>query len=147
VKWKWSNVPIPEAHVVGLIVGVLLHFLKPLPFFTERWIGFALGGVLLLAGAALAVWAVSEAADMAIDSPDRLIVTGPYAFSRNPMYVAWFSITLGVALVLNTIWLLVLVPLIFAYVHVVDIRREERLLEERFGDEWTEYGAYVRRYL
>jgi protein-S-isoprenylcysteine O-methyltransferase Ste14 len=147
MKWKWSNVPIPEAYLVVLVVGILLHFLLPRAIFTERWIGIALGGFLLLAGAALAVWAVLEAADVAIDSPDRLFVTGPYAFTRNPMYVGWSLMTLGVALVVNTIWLLALMPLALAYLHVVDTRREERLLEERFGGEWTEYSANVRRYL
>ena len=147
MKWKWSNVPIPEAYLVALVVGILLHFLQPQAILSERWIGFALGGVLLLAGAALAVWAVLVAADMVIDSPDRLIVTGPYAFSRNPMYVAWFSITLGAALLLNTVWLLVLMPLVSAYQHLVGVRREEHLLAEQFGGEWSEYRASVRRYL
>ena len=45
------------------------------------------------AGLALAVWAVLEASDIAIDSPDRLLVTGLYALSRNPIYVGWMLIT------------------------------------------------------
>jgi protein-S-isoprenylcysteine O-methyltransferase Ste14 len=89
VKWKWSNVPIPEAYAVGLVVGILLHLLLPQVIFSERWIGFVLGGLSAFAGAGIAVWAVLEASDMSIDSPDRLLVTGPYALSRNPMYVAW----------------------------------------------------------
>jgi protein-S-isoprenylcysteine O-methyltransferase Ste14 len=111
VKWKWSNVPIPEALAVGLVVGLLLHFVLPQAIFTDPRIGFAVGGLFVLAGAALVVWAGLEAGDMVIDLPDRLIVTGPYAFSRNPVYVAWFSMTLGAGLLLNTVWLLVLMPL------------------------------------
>lgn len=147
MKWKWRNVPIPEAHVVGLIAGILLQLLLPRAIFSDRWIGFVLGGFLVSAGAALVAWAVLKASDMAIDLPDRLLVTGPYALSRNPMYVAWTLITLGVALLLNTIWVLVLMPIVLTYVHFVDIKREEKELEEKFGKEYLEYCASVRRYL
>jgi protein-S-isoprenylcysteine O-methyltransferase Ste14 len=63
------------------------------------------------------------------------------------MYVAWTLIALGAALLLNTIWLLVPMPLALFYVHFVDIKREEKLLEERFDGEYVQYRAKVRRYL
>lgn len=147
MKWKWRNVPIPEAYVVGLVVGIVLHLFLPQAIFAQRWIGFVLGGPLLAAGVALSVWAVLEASDMNIESPERLLVTGPYALSRNPMYVAWTLMTLAAALLLNTLWLLVLLPFILTYVHFVDIRQEEQSLEEQFGETYAQYRAKVRRYL
>lgn len=59
--------------------------------------------------------------------------------SRNPIYVAWTLIYLGVALVLNTAWLLLLVPLLAALIHR-EAQREEERLEEAFG---SEYRAYL----
>ena len=123
MKWKWSNVPVPEAHVVGLVVGIMLQLLLPQAIFSDRRIGFVLGGLFVLVGAAPVVWAVLEVSDMAIESSDRLLVTGPYALSRNPMCVSWALMTLGAALLLNTIWLLALIPPILLYVHFVDIDR------------------------
>jgi protein-S-isoprenylcysteine O-methyltransferase Ste14 len=147
VKWRWSNVPIPEAHVVGLIVGVLLHVLLPRSLFAGPWPGAVLGGICLVIGAAFAAWAVLSASEMAIDAPDQLLVTGPYAWSRNPMYVGWTCIFLGVALLMNSIWLLALLPLVVLCVHFIDVAREERALAERFGADYTRYRATVRRYL
>jgi protein-S-isoprenylcysteine O-methyltransferase Ste14 len=147
MKWKWRNIPIPEAYVAGLVVGILLQVLLPQAIFAQRWIGLVLGGPLLAAGVALAVWAVLEASEISIDSPDRLLINGPYALSRNPMYVAWTLMTLASALLLNTLWLLVLLPFILTYVHFVDIRQEEASLEEQFGEAYARYRAKVRRYL
>lgn len=88
MTWKWGNIPIPEAHVAGLAVKALLTVLWPQATFANRWIGIFFGELLVMAGAALDGWAVGEASDMAIDSPDRLLMCGPYALSGNPMDVA-----------------------------------------------------------
>jgi protein-S-isoprenylcysteine O-methyltransferase Ste14 len=62
------------------------------------------------------------------------------------MYVAWTMIYLGVALVLNTLWLLVLLPLLAVLIHR-EARREESRLEDAFGEVYRTYRRRVRRYL
>jgi protein-S-isoprenylcysteine O-methyltransferase Ste14 len=62
------------------------------------------------------------------------------------MYVAWTLIYLGVALVLNTMWLLVLLPLLVVFIHR-EARREEIRLEEAFGEAYRTYRHRVRRYV
>ena len=84
---------------------------------------------------------------MDIASPNLLLTGGPYAFSRNPMYLGWGLIYLGIGLAVNSAWILALFIPVVAYVHFVDIRKEERRLEEQFGDEYLEYQRRVRRYL
>jgi len=76
-----------------------------------------------------------------------LIVSGPFGFSRNPMYVARTILYLGLGLLMNALCVLaVLVPLLFVMQYGV-IRREERYLEGKFGDAYRQYQAAVRRWL
>jgi protein-S-isoprenylcysteine O-methyltransferase Ste14 len=75
-----------------------------------------------------------------------LVDSGPYAFSRNPMYLAWTVGYVGVALVAGTAWPLMLLPVVLAVTQVV-VMREERFLERRFGDAYRSYKTSVRRYL
>lgn len=64
--------------------------------------------------------------------PDRLVVNGPYALGRNPMYVEGMLVHLGAAAVGDTTWPLVLSPVVAAAVHR-EVRREQVLLTARFG--------------
>jgi protein-S-isoprenylcysteine O-methyltransferase Ste14 len=144
--WRWGNVPLPEAHLVGLGAGTLAHLLAPWTLSWPGWTGDAVGWPLLLAGLCLAAWAVRAAADVDLERPKQVVHGGPYAFSRNPMYVAWTLVYLGITLVANAAWPLLLLPPVLLATHVVVVR-EERSLERRFGHAYRCYKASVRRYL
>jgi protein-S-isoprenylcysteine O-methyltransferase Ste14 len=144
--WRWGNIPIPEAHLVGLGTGILLQVLTPRSLPWPAWIGPEAGWPLLLAGMWLGAWAVRAAARVDLERPNQLVDSGPYAFSRNPMYVAWTLGYAGVALVTGTAWPLLLLPVVLVVTHLV-VLREELSLERRFGDAYRSYKASVRRYL
>jgi protein-S-isoprenylcysteine O-methyltransferase Ste14 len=147
MKWKWRNVPIPIPHVLGLGLGGILQFIFPWMIFQSQWIGYVFGLPLLGIGIGLSAWAVLEAGTTNVESPNRLITSGPYSFSRNPMYIGWGLIYLGVALIVNSIWIIALFPLIITATHFMDVLKEEQLLREQFGDEYLDYLSRVRRYL
>lgn len=144
--WRWGNVPIPETHLVGLGAGILLQVVRPWSLPWPGWAGQVLGWPLILAGAGLGAWAVRAAADVRLDRPDELVVRGPYAHSRNPMYVAWTLGYVGVSLVAGTAWPFLLLPVVLGATHVVVVW-EERSLERHFGAPYRRYRASVRRYL
>jgi len=76
----------------------------------------------------------------------QLVVSGPYRFSRNPDYVGQALVYTGIALVLNSVWvLLAQLPARLLIPHVV-IAREERYLESRFGAEYARFCQHVRRW-
>ena len=82
-----------------------------------------------------------------MSSPANPIISGPFAISRNPMYLGWFDIYCGLALLINVPWLIVLLPVVLIYNHFLDIRKEERLLTKKFSAEYPNYQKIVRRYI
>lgn len=77
----------------------------------------------------------------------QLVDHGPYRFSRNPMYVALTVVLIGVALLADNLWMLLLTPVVLCVLTVFVIRREEAYLTSTFGEHYTSYVNRVRRWL
>ncbi|GAH03937.1 unnamed protein product [marine sediment metagenome] len=146
MKWKWANVPIPVQYLLGLMIGAIFQLVLKQGNFTPSWVGILIGLPLILLGIGLSVWSVIQAGETDVDTPTKLITDGPYSLSRNPMYVAWTLLYLGIGLAANSLWIVALLPLVAAFTHFVDVRKEERFLEKKFGDEYLSYKKRVRRY-
>lgn len=143
--WRSSNAPVPEPHVFGLLAGGLLHALRPWPVTRRAGLARIGGVVLIVTGLAVVGWAVRTVGDADVDHPTELVTTGPYALSRNPMYVAWTVLYAGVTLAANAVWSLALLPAVAAATHLA-VRREERRLEAAFGEAYCDYRDEVPRY-
>jgi protein-S-isoprenylcysteine O-methyltransferase Ste14 len=76
-----------------------------------------------------------------------IVKSGPNRFSRNPIYLAFSWLVLGVACALNSLWLLGTLAAAVSIMSFVVIPREERYLERRFGAEYLCYKAQVGRWL
>jgi len=140
----------PVVYLVAIASGVALQLLAPAPFFPRAFNAVA-GAVLVVIAIALFVLSVGKfrAAGTAVpaNKPTTAIVrTGPYRFSRNPIYLAFSVLQLGIAIWVNSLWLLATLVAALALMHVV-IGREERYLERKFGAEYLAYKASVRRWL
>jgi protein-S-isoprenylcysteine O-methyltransferase Ste14 len=141
-----ENIPIPEAEVAGLVFGLLLQgsvgifYFPALSFITMT--GWALFGI----GFLMAAWAVIEVGEQQISQPEKLIMNGPYCVSRNPMYLGWMALYAGLGFLFYSPWILILFPLVFAYNHFFDIKKEECFLHEKFGVSYEEYCKRVPRY-
>lgn len=77
----------------------------------------------------------------------RLCVSGPFRFSRNPIYLGDWLLLAGFSLWLTTWWLILFSPLVWAAVCYGVIRYEEEHLTAKFGEEYRRYQAQVRRWL
>lgn len=141
----------PFVYVGSITLGLMLHLLWP-----ERLVppsvSTPLGAVVTVLAIALFVSAVRtlRAADTPIpgNRPTTTIVRkGPYRFSRNPIYLAFSLLQLGLSLWVNSLALLIaLIPAV-ALMWLVVIPREERYLEARFPSDYLPYKASVRRWL
>ena len=117
---------------VWLLVVPFLWFARPTPEL------LAVGGILAVLGLAVRAWAAGH-----IRKEKELTVTGPYAFTRNPLYVGSFLLGLGVTVAGGEWIFVVLFILFYAFVYGRTIRGEASLLEELFGEEYRHYGQHV----
>lgn len=76
-----------------------------------------------------------------------MVTTGAYRFTRNPMYLGFVLIALGVAFLLGALSSLFVPPILAAILQSQFIVHEEQWMEERFGREYIEYRKRVRRWL
>jgi protein-S-isoprenylcysteine O-methyltransferase Ste14 len=76
-----------------------------------------------------------------------IVRTGPYRFSRYPIYLAFSLFQLGIAIWANSLWLVATLVEAVALIHYVVIPREEEDLERKFGAEYLDYKRSVRRWL
>lgn len=117
----------------------------------ERWTAWC-GIVLLILGSMLSTWSASEfvQTDTPIE-PGRvstaLLATGPYRFSRNPIYLGMAIGLIGWAMFLRAPVTLIGPALFTMIIRWRFIRHEERMLTEQFGDAYVEYRARVRRWM
>ncbi len=144
----------PIIYVTAIVVGVLLHLLHPLAWFGQPLAGilFVLGLLMIAAFVALNVSAirVMRRAGTTV-RPDRatdhLVTGGPFAYSRNPLYLAGTMLVLGIGLVAGIVWFLPLAILAAFAVQKLAIEQEESHLQARFGDAYLDYARRVRRWI
>jgi protein-S-isoprenylcysteine O-methyltransferase Ste14 len=141
----------PLVYLGSIALGVILHLAGPLSLL-PRGVSPYFGAPLVLLAIALFLFAVRtfRAAGTPVpgNRPTTTIVrTGPYRFSRNPIYLAFSLLQLGIALSVNSLWLVLTLLAAVAVMSFVVIPREERYLEARFPSEYFPYKASVRRWL
>ena len=111
------------------------------------WIGvlFCAAGLLLLLWSLIS-FGKSFRVGIDTEHPDKLITTGVFAFSRNPIYVAFASILLGQFLIFSN-WILLIYLCAGIWLFHRQVLREEDYLKKHYGEEYLEYCNRVRRYL
>ncbi len=139
---------IPFLAAIALQLAVPLSL--PRAFFTPA---IVLGGAaLIIVGATLVVLARREFAQHGQPTDpgrptSKLVTTGVFSVSRNPLYLGGICILVGIALALNLPWVFVLLlPALVACYYVL-IAPEERYLAAKFGDEYRMYAATVHRWI
>jgi protein-S-isoprenylcysteine O-methyltransferase Ste14 len=112
-----------------------------------RWIGGAMI-VLALGVAVTAITSFNRAGTNVRThrTTTALVTTGVYGLARNPIYIGFFLLLMGIALAAAWDWLVLLTFAFMAVIHWGVVRREERYLTSKFGDAYTAYLARVRRY-
>ena len=146
-------VPPPLVHMPTLVAGIALHFSwVPFKIFPQLWMGHATGWPFIVVSVLVALWAVrtmfrAGENPSAYKPTGAIISTGPYAFSRNPMYISFVLLYVGTAIILNTAWPLVFLPVSLIVMHYGVVKREEHYLEKLFGAEYRRYTARARRWL
>lgn len=141
----------PVVYLAAIAIGAGLEFARPLPFLADV-LAAPLGIVLVVF--AVALFAASVGSFKAAGTPvpgneatTTIVRSGPYRFSRNPIYLAFSLLHLGIAVWVNSLWLVVMLIACVAVMGLVVIPREEEYLERRFGAEYLGYKKSVRRWV
>jgi protein-S-isoprenylcysteine O-methyltransferase Ste14 len=141
----------PILVVIHIVVAYVLGQLIPLPFAVSPLvenIGFAfvVMGFLLGVGALLEFRRAHTTLDPH-GNVSEIVTGGIYRFSRNPIYLGFALMILGIPLNSGIYWGVVLVPVFILFCTQLVIRHEEAYLEKKFGDFYTSYKSRVRRWL
>lgn len=142
----------PLVWVLTAIAGIALDWLYPLPFMPAAVPASWLGGIVFLAGLALLIWAAVTFRRAGTEVPTNqpttsIVTTGPYHYTRNPIYIGMFLGLIGLAVGLDSLWLLILLVPFYLVIRYGVVAREESYLELKFGDVYRAYKARVRRWL
>jgi protein-S-isoprenylcysteine O-methyltransferase Ste14 len=139
------------AFIFLLIVGVASVFT---PWHTpHEFRSVPLGATLVVAGFALAVWAAMlfrrEGTEILPTSATnkKLVVRGPFRFTRNPMYLGLVVASLGIAFWVGDPPMFAVPILVFATANWVHIPFEEAKMRRQFGEAFDDYCRRTRRWI
>jgi protein-S-isoprenylcysteine O-methyltransferase Ste14 len=134
-----------------LLAGLGLHAAFPLPIVPDA-LAALLGAPLVGASLALFAWAVRTMTAAGEKLPtheptEKIVRAGPYTRTRNPIYLSFCALQLGIALWVNAAAVLATTVICFLVLQKGVIEREEHYLETKFGPTYTTYKSSVRRWL
>ena len=145
------KVPPPLIFMAGLLAGVGLEQLVATPNLPGpaalAVAGAGITASIVLDGGALRNFLRAGTAAEPWKPSSKLVTTGPYRFTRNPMYVGMACLYAGASLAFGYLWSLALLPIVLVVIGRYVIAREERYLQRRFGKSYRDYCSRVRRWL
>jgi protein-S-isoprenylcysteine O-methyltransferase Ste14 len=135
-----------------VLVGLALNWLLPLPFVPAAVPAGWLGAIVFALAVALFAWAIATIARAGSNVPTNrptttIVDTGPYRFTRNPIYLGMFLGLIGLAIAFDNLWLLMMLVPFALVIRFGVVVREEAYLERKFGDAYRGYRSRVRRWL
>lgn len=137
--------------IAGMALGRAVPFGSDLLLRTplRYWLGGSIivGALYFLGYRAVRLMRGSGQSENPYKSTTEILTSGPYRFTRNPMYLQMVLVCLGFAVLLSNLWILVLTPVCALVLHFMVILLEERYLERKFGDTYTDYQRRVRRWI
>jgi len=145
------RIPAPTLAIIHIVMAILLGWLVPLPIPAPafvQWIGLGLTALGFLLG----VLALIEFRRVRTSSdpkkPTRVLVTsGVYRFTRNPIYLGFVFMLIGLPLSMGIYWGVILVWPLTTFMKNMVINHEEAYLEKEFKNQFTDYCSRVRRWL
>ncbi|WP_421925016.1 methyltransferase family protein [Neoaquamicrobium sediminum] len=155
VETRPNTLPWPPiVYVAAVAAAFVLNWLVPLPWipgplgellFAVGWL--VVGGALAIDITAMRTMARAKTTIMPHRGSDHLVTSGPFSFTRNPIYLGNTMLMIGIGLIAGIVWFILLAPVAAFVTQKVAIEREERHLEMRFGKKYRDYAKKVRRWI
>lgn len=152
-KFFRGIIPPPVVFLTLVIMGFLAHRLFPLNLMFHKWSTRLLTGIPLFMTAGLIavntliIMRKNKTAISCINPTTTFIVTGPFRFTRNPLYLSLLLVMGTIAVLANSGWHFIALLVLFLFFNFCIVPREEKYLENRFGDDYLKYKTRVRRWI
>lgn len=142
----------PIALAIALVLAFALNWFVPLPFVPPAIPHIQTGVLLAIAALLMVRWAAvtfrkARTNILTSQAATTIVATGPFAYSRNPIYLAALIGIIGAAIAFNSLWFLAALLGIYVVLRYGVIAREEIYLERKFGAPYLDYKSKVRRWL
>ena len=145
--------PPPFIFLGGLLAGLIIDWLLDIPSFDmDEMTKFAITGILLVLGfgIGLAGMAVFRRRGTNVEpwrASTTIVAEGVFRWTRNPMYLGMALVYSGLAILFESFAAFLVLPFVLIIIRTYVIAREERYLEDKFGDEYRRYRQQVRRWI
>jgi protein-S-isoprenylcysteine O-methyltransferase Ste14 len=144
-------VPPPLVFIAAILLGIILDFLLPielLPGVVQLSVGLPLVGfAVFLSAVSFRTFIKHGTTSGHRRKPCVLITGGPFRYTRNPLYLSGLVLVLGIAVLLDGLWIAVFAPPAAIIVHYRAVLKEETLLHLHFGMAYQQYRSTVRRWI
>lgn len=136
--------------LVSIILGAIVDQLQPFNFFGNPYFEY-LGLFMIITGSILVYWAQvttkTKAEEFNKERDTNFFYRGPYKYTRNPTNFGIFAMCLGLGFVMNSIFTILFTSLVYLISRFVFIRKQDSILEERYGNVFSEYKKKVKNWL
>jgi protein-S-isoprenylcysteine O-methyltransferase Ste14 len=143
---------VPPLYLLAALLAMIVldHYVPTVRFRMSVLMG--LGTALILGGVALAAWGATTFRRAGtpvrpFEEATTLVTTGPFRWTRNPMYLGMLLVLGGAWIALGSLTPALLLPVFFLIIRTWFIRHEEAAMAERFGEEFNDYCRRVRRWI
>jgi len=147
------KVMAPSIFLCCLLSGICLEFMFMWPPMPNYWLILLIIGIIITsAGASFMMWGHGRFQSLGVNVPSnmpasQLVTDGAHKYSRNPMYVGFISILLGLGIAAGSVWMIASALPMALYLSLYVIPREEAYLVRAFGDKYSTYRKSVRRWI
>jgi protein-S-isoprenylcysteine O-methyltransferase Ste14 len=145
------RIPPPILTIIHITMAILLGALAPLPIPLPpliQWVGLIFAALGFIIGVlAFVEFKRARASVNPKGSTKSIVTTGIYGYTRNPIYLGFVFMLIGLPLNMGTYWGIILVWPLVTFMNNMTIKHEEAYLEKKFGEAYTSYKSRVRRWL
>ena len=150
MKQKSKILP-PTYFYTLLIFLIIFHFIFPLIYFIKPPLSY-LGVIPIILGILINIltdnlFKKKETTVKPYEKPSKLIVEGPFRFSRHPMYLGMILILVGIAIFLGSIITVIFPITFFLLMEIIFIPHEEKQMQKQFKNEYNSYKKKVRKWI
>ncbi|MBU3916335.1 isoprenylcysteine carboxylmethyltransferase family protein [bacterium] len=147
------RIPPPLYFFACLGFGLILEYFFPIHWLSISLMPRAIGGCaftlisLYFAVSGFIALIKNKTPFDTAKSTVKIVISGAYRFSRNPLYLSLLLLLFGIALFMLSLWLFLTVPVLFILFLFKAVKPEENYLSQKFGKEYLGYSAKVRRWI